>query len=231
MEAMTRDKWESKILLDAIYNIIQALRNLVHARYVSAEKVAALAWYSGSGGLSGGILELPGRPDGFSPAKPCYLMQETFLDKYKPQFHFPYITSLLLEHLYRIDETMENWAPVPLDRTYPGNNPQFGAAIIDITDMGNITYGLLASKATPFVRKGPEGVMARHCAVPKATWIVEQPCRETMSAAHFRKAFDEDNSADHPFETFGSFLGSPLIPPNAVSGWCYSSPCDTSWEI
>ncbi|OAA75138.1 hypothetical protein LEL_07126 [Akanthomyces lecanii RCEF 1005] len=160
MEAMTRDKWESKILLEAIYNIIKALRNPAHARYVSAEKDAALAWYSGSGGLSGGILELPGRPDGFSPAKPCYLMQETFLDKYKPQCHFPYITSLLLEHLYRIDETMGNWAPVPLDRTYPGNNPQFGAAIIDITDMGNITYETVYVLMYPGATDGAEAQLA-----------------------------------------------------------------------
>ncbi|KAJ3476450.1 hypothetical protein NLG97_g9125 [Lecanicillium saksenae] len=80
------------------------------------------------------------------------------LVKFKSRFGtdcpFPFLTSLLLEGITPRD-CLDHWVwvPLPLEKMHSATHPSYGAVVIDITNLNEFAYGIIASRESLFSEK------------------------------------------------------------------------------
>lgn len=144
--------------------IVSLLSGPIHRDAFDAEIRSAQSFYSERGG---GREWLAANSIGFSPSMPDPSMESAvnwerqmklLSMKFKEEpCPFPYLLSQLLRVACRAQTRSafsSFWGPVPINTTYNGRNNSYGAVVVDITDLENIGFGLVAPLARSWFIEG-----------------------------------------------------------------------------
>ncbi|KAJ3476449.1 hypothetical protein NLG97_g9126 [Lecanicillium saksenae] len=113
-------------------------------------------------------------------------VQKEFKQRYGTFCAFPLITSLLLDgaHAAKGQPDPYTWIPAPIDKSYLAADPDYGALIIDITDLDRISHGVVVSKDV-FDRLEPEAGDLPSSA--DATWSLDEEERAIIPIQRYMR--------------------------------------------